>query len=164
MPRAFIGIGSNVNREQNILSGINELKGLGSDLAISTVFESKAYGFKGDNFYNLVIGMDTELSAYNFNLKLSGIEDQHGRERNVPRISSRTLDLDLLIYGDLINHDQELDVPRKDILTYAFVLKPLAEIAGELRHPETGMLIREIWESFEQGEQDLWPIEFNTVT
>ena len=136
---------------------------MGSSLAISTVFESKAYGFDGENFYNLVIGMDTELSAHILNSKLRGIEEQHGRVRNLPRFTSRTLDLDLLIYGDLVIHDQELVVPRDDILTYAFVLKPLAEIAGEFRHPETGMLIRDTWNSFEQGEQDLWPVEINTV-
>jgi 2-amino-4-hydroxy-6-hydroxymethyldihydropteridine diphosphokinase len=162
MATAYIGIGSNVDRDENIRSGIQQLAELGSELIISTVYESKAYGFIGDNFYNLTVGLDTDLSALELNKLLREIEDNHGRLRNVSRFSSRTLDLDLLIYGDLVRHDKELDVPRQDILTYAFVLKPLAEIASDFIHPESMLKISKIWESFNKKDQELWPVTLSS--
>ncbi|MGY8813494.1 MAG: 2-amino-4-hydroxy-6-hydroxymethyldihydropteridine diphosphokinase [Gammaproteobacteria bacterium] len=158
MAKAFIGIGSNVDRDHNIGSGINQLAKLDSNLIVSTIYESKSFGFTGDNFYNLAVGLDTRLPALDLNSLLREIEDKHGRLRNIPRFSSRNLDLDLLIYDDLVRHDKELDVPRQDIISYAFVLKPLAEIAADFIHPESGLKIGEIWESFNKPEQDLWPV------
>lgn len=161
MARAYIGIGSNVERESNIRAGISRLKELGSGLTISSVYESCAYGFDGDNFYNLVIGMETDVSPTTLAGLLREIEDEHGRTRNEPRYSSRTLDLDLLLYDDLIFHDDTLHLPREDILTCAFVLGPLAEIAGDIRHPESDIRISEIWKSFDRPEQKIWAVEFN---
>lgn len=160
MVRTYIGIGSNTDRDANIRSGMQALKTLGTSIVISTVYESKAYGFEGDDFYNLAVGFDTELEVVALNERLRGIEQQHGRARNVPRFSSRTLDLDLLLYGNLVRHDQIVDVPRGDILTCAFVLRPLAEIAGQLPHPESGIMISEIWKRFKRPDQQTWPVEF----
>ena len=161
MSTVFIGIGSNINPEENIRSGIQQLSELGSVLNISGVYESKAYGFVGDNFYNLAVAMETELPPRELNRMLREIEDNHGRLREIPRFTSRALDLDLLIYDDLINHDEEVDVPRQDILTYAFVIKPLAEIAGDIIHPESGAKLSEIWDSFNQSNQDIWPVKLD---
>ena len=162
MVRAYIGIGSNTARDKNIRSGLQALNQLGTNMTVSAIYESKSYGFEGENFYNLAVMLDTTLEAPELNNSLRMIEQQHGRERNVPRFSSRTLDLDLLLYGDLIRHDALIDVPRRDILTCAFVLGPLAEIAGKLVHPETGMAIGEIWNAFDRSDQQIWPVEFNT--
>lgn len=159
MVRAYIGVGSNVDREHNIRSGLRALAGLGPAIFISTIYESKAWGFEGDNFYNLAVGIDTELDATSLSTRLHEIEQQHGRMRNVPRFSSRTLDLDLLLFGDMVRHDSIVDVPRKDILTCAFVLRPLAEIAGQLQHPETGIRISAIWEAFDRPDQQTWPVK-----
>jgi 2-amino-4-hydroxy-6-hydroxymethyldihydropteridine diphosphokinase len=161
MVMAYIGIGSNVERDKNIRSGIAQLKQQGTELMISSVYESRAYGFDGDNFYNLVIGLETETSSLVLTGILREIEDRHGRTRNEPRFSSRTLDLDLLLYGDMICHDERLNLPRPDILTCAFVLGPLAEIAGHIRHPESGIMISEIWTAFNRPEQKIWPVSFN---
>ena len=161
LSRAYIGLGSNINRDRNICSGIKDLKSLGSNISISNIYESVAVGFKGDNFYNLVIGLDTEIPLNQFNSILREIEDRHGRLRDVPNFSSRTLDLDLLIYNDLVRHDEEIDVPRAEILKYAFVLRPLAEIAADLEHPEIGVPISELWKSFNNDGQELWPVEIH---
>jgi 2-amino-4-hydroxy-6-hydroxymethyldihydropteridine diphosphokinase len=142
---------------------MHELNHLGAGIVISTVYESRAYGFIGDNFYNLAVGLDTELAPAVLAGLLREIEDRHGRARNLPRFSPRTLDLDLLLYGDMVCHDEDLNVPRRDIMTCAFVLKPLTEIAGEIRHPESGLRIREIWEAFDRPDQDIWPVEFSVV-
>jgi len=164
MSSAYIGIGSNVDRDENIRSGISQLKQLGADLMISSVYESKAYGFAGNNFYNLVVGLKTEISPFALVSELREIEQQHGRTRVEPRFSSRTLDLDLLLYDDMICHDDRLNLPRSDILTCAFVLGPLAEIAGHIRHPETGIMIGDIWSSFRRPEQEIWIVNFNLET
>jgi 2-amino-4-hydroxy-6-hydroxymethyldihydropteridine diphosphokinase len=139
---------------------MHELQHLGTLERVSAVYESKAYGFAGDNFYNLAVRLATELAPGVLVLRLREIEDRHGRSRHVPRYSPRTLDLDLLLYGDMICHDATLDVPRRDILTCAFVLRPLADIAGDCVHPETGMRLREIWDKFNRPDQETWPAPF----
>lgn len=163
MPRAYIGVGSNIDRETNIRSGMQELQALGSVDRVSPVYESKAYGFEGENFYNLAVCLATDLVPAILVERLRHIEDRHGRARQVPRYSSRTLDLDLLLYGDMVCHDDKLDIPRKDILTCAFVLRPLADIAGACRHPEKGITLREIWAGFNRPGQDIWTVPFTPL-
>lgn len=160
MTRVYIGLGSNIERDANVRGGISELKKHFGDLVISSVYESPAYGFEGDNFYNLVAGFDTELSVEKLSAVLRDIEYAFGRKSNAIRFSSRTLDLDLLLYDDLIRHDEKFDLPRADIMHYTFTLCPLAEIAGEKRHPEIGQSFADLWQSFDKSNQDLWPVEF----
>ncbi len=157
----FIGIGSNVNREENIRTGVKSLRLLFGELLISPVYESKAYGFEGDNFYNLVIGIHTDSSPQMLLESMHEIENNHGRVRNLPTLLSRTLDLDLLIYGDLVCHTDELDIPRADIVDYSFILGPLADIAAEFAHPESGELISDIWQAFEKDDQEIWELDFS---
>jgi 2-amino-4-hydroxy-6-hydroxymethyldihydropteridine diphosphokinase len=134
----YVGVGSNIDRETNIRDGIHTLQEKFGKLTISSVYESKPFGFEGDNFFNLVVGFDTALSLEMVASTLREIEFQYGRERQEQRFLSRTLDLDLLLYGDLIRHDDDFDLPREDVKAYSFVLCPLAEIVGDLRHPEDG--------------------------
>lgn len=161
MPRVYIGVGSNINRDTNIRSAVVRLGELGWDLQVSPVYESKAYGFTGDNFYNLAVGMETELPPEALTDSLREIEDAHGRRRGEPKYSSRTLDLDLLVYGGLVRHDDILNVPRRDITGCAFVLRPLADIAGDLVHPETGEKIAAIWRAFDRPDQALWQVDID---
>ena len=160
MARAFIGVGSNVDRDNQIRSGIRRLRDMFGKILVSPVYESKAIGFEGENFYNLVVGIDTEISAAELTGTLRAIEYDHGRVRNITRYSPRTLDLDLLLYNDHVRHDGDVDVPREDIIKYAFVLCPLAEIAGELLHPETGESFADLWKAFDKNSQGLCRINF----
>ena len=160
MARAFIGVGSNVDRDNQIRSGVRRLRELFGELLVSSVYESKAVGFEGENFYNLVVGINTESGAAELAAELRDVEYEHGRVRNITRYSPRTLDLDLLLYNDLVRHDADVDVPREDVSKYAFVLCPLAEIAGELIHPETGESIADMWRSFDKGGQEICRINF----
>lgn len=162
MAAAYIGIGSNVNRDENIRAGLKAIRPLGTSMQVSSIYESKAYGFDSDNFYNLTVRLETSLDAETLNGKLRQIEQQYGRLRDVPRFSSRTLDLDLLLYDELVRHDVVLDIPRADILGCAFVLRPLAEIAGQLQHPETGITIKSLWDKFDSSQQPTWVVEFDT--
>lgn len=156
MPRVYVGIGSNIDRDTNIRRGIAALKNEFGDITVSRVYESAAYGFEGDNFYNLVAGFDTELSLDNLAEKLRAIEYAFGRKREHERFLSRTLDIDILLYGNLVRHDEEHDLPREDITSYAFVLCPLAEIAGNEIHPELGENYSGLWNNFHNSEQQIW--------
>jgi 2-amino-4-hydroxy-6-hydroxymethyldihydropteridine diphosphokinase len=91
---------------------------------------------------------------------LHDIEAEHGRTREGPRFSSRTLDIDLLTYDDLVTRDNGLELPRDEIIKNAFVLWPLAEIAAEENHPLLNKSYGELWQAFDKDKQSLWPVEF----
>lgn len=159
MARGYVSIGSNINRENNIRAAVDALRQHYGPLTISQVFESESVGFQGDNFYNLVVGFDTDESPHAIAHTLHGIEQTCGRKRGGSRFSDRTLDLDLLLYDDLVADEPGLQVPRDDILNYAFVLQPLAEIAPHLRHPVLGKCYAELWAGFDKSSNHLWPTD-----
>ena len=161
MPRVHIGIGSNVDRENSIRGAVRELAALYGPLTLSPVYESKAHGFEGDNFYNLVAGINTAEPIDRIKESLSHIELRFGRSHRENRFSARTLDLDLLLYGDIVRHDSQVNLPHPDIQRYAFVLRPLADIAPDLRHPETGLTYVRMWEQFDSGKQEIWKTDFD---
>ncbi len=161
MPRVFVGIGSNIEKERLLPSGIRQLHAYYHPLTVSTIYESPAIGFTGDSFYNVVAAFDTEDPLDRVLANLKNIENSHGRKRGHARFSPRTLDLDLLLYGDLVTRESALPIPHPDITQYAFVLRPLAEIAPDRRHPETGMTFKAMWRRFNQDNQLLSPVRIN---
>ncbi|MDX1251600.1 MAG: 2-amino-4-hydroxy-6-hydroxymethyldihydropteridine diphosphokinase [Gammaproteobacteria bacterium] len=160
MARVYISIGSNIDRQANIRSALAALRESFGQLTVSPVYESKAVGFAGDDFYNLAVGFDSTLDPLAINHILRDIEHHHGRVRGGSGWTSRTLDLDLLLYGDLISGSHGLTLPRGEITKYAFVLCPLAEIAGEERHPVSGMRYSDLWAAFDKAAQPLWRVDF----
>ena len=160
MATIYISLGSNINREENTRAGIAALKQAFGDLTLSAVYESEAVGFDGDAFYNMVIACDVSTSVHDTNQILRDIEDANGRDRSGPKFSSRTLDLDLLLYDDLILDENGLKLPRGEILKNAFVLWPLAEIAPQLIHPEVDASYAELWAAFDKSKEALYPIDF----
>lgn len=159
MTRAYISIGSNVEPLRNIRAAMDDLRREFGRMEASPVYESHAMGFAGDNFYNLVARFDTTQSAYLVNRILHRIEQQNGRERGLERFSARTLDLDLILYGDLCLNASGLCLPRPDILKYAFVLRPLADLAPEECHPVSGERYVDLWAAFDKGGQALWEVK-----
>lgn len=129
-------------------------------LILSSVYESEAVGFDGDNFLNLVAGLNTDEDVHTVADTLRKIEDDNGRDRSGPRFSARTVDLDLLLYDDLVIQEQGLQLPRDEITKNAFVLLPLEEIAPQLIHPLSGNTMCDHWMNFDKDSQKLWPIEF----
>jgi len=158
MARAYISIGSNIERESNIRAAVQALRDRFVTLTLSRVYENQPIGFKGENFYNLVAAFDTDESPETVTAILHDIERQHGRLRGPSRFSSRTLDLDLLLYDDLLCEQATMRLPRPEIDEYACVLRPLAELAPEARHPRNGETFTALWARFDQTKQPLFPV------
>ncbi|HEY9050857.1 MAG TPA: 2-amino-4-hydroxy-6-hydroxymethyldihydropteridine diphosphokinase [Gammaproteobacteria bacterium] len=161
MSRVFVSLGSNIDRETNTRAGIQALQEHYGELQLSSVYESEAVGFEGDNFFNMVIAFDTEEDVKQVATRLREIEASHGRDRNGPRFSSRTLDLDLLLFDDLVMHEPGVQIPRDEILKRAFVLWPLAEIAPQLKHPQEHITYAELWQAFDKSREILKPVPFS---
>jgi 2-amino-4-hydroxy-6-hydroxymethyldihydropteridine diphosphokinase len=151
MPKCFISIGSNIDKDKNTLISLQELKRHFGKLTISSIYESEPVGFTGDSFYNLVVGFNSELSIKEVAKQLRQIELDNGRTRNSQKFSPRTLDLDLILYNDLIINDGALQIPRDEIERYAFVLEPLAEIAPNLIHPISHISYADLWGKFDKS-------------
>ena len=160
MALVYVSIGSNVERETNIRSGVTALRQRYGRMLLSSVYDSEAVGFTGDNFYNLVAGFNTEESVERVILNLRSIEDDHHRQRQADRFSPRTLDIDLLLYDDQVLDKPGLKLPRDEILTSGFVLGPLAEIAGDSLHPVKKRTYRTLWQEFDRASQPMHRVDF----
>lgn len=160
MAQVYVSIGSNIDRERNIGLALQRLADDFGPLQQSSVYESDAVGFDSAPFYNLVVGFVTDESPEILQNYLHEIEAVSGRERTAA-LTARTLDLDLLLYDDLVLEQGRLVLPRADITRYAFVLYPLAEIAPEARHPVSGERYSDLWAAFDDPGQVLsrvdWP-------
>lgn len=159
MARVYVSIGTNIDRARHVRTALDALSATYGPLQCSPVYETAAVGFEGDDFYNLVVGFDTDASPAEVAARLHAIEDDNDRMRTGPRFSARTLDLDLLLYDDLVLEEGRLQLPRDEITRHAFVLKPLADIAGERRHPLTGKTYAQLWAEFDAAGQAIRAVE-----
>lgn len=155
MSIVYLGLGSNNQPEENLRLCAVELRRRFSVLSISPVYRNKAIGFDGEDFLNAVACVETAMSPTEVCHELEEIHALSGRERGESAFVSRTLDIDLLLYDDLIIDEPPVRVPRGDVLDYAFVLGPLAEIAPDYVHPTTGRPIAAHWAEFEPGPAPL---------
>ena len=151
---AYLGLGSNQNAESNMRSGIAELSARFGQIEISPIYRSPAVGFSGEDFLNAAARIRTDLEVGELKAWLTELEDRHGRDRSLPKFSNRSLDVDILLYGDHVGDFDGLALPRDEILKYAHVLKPLADIAPDLKHPATGQTFADHWLNF-RGDRTL---------
>lgn len=149
MATVYLGLGSNVSPEANLGLAIRELEKRYGELAMSATYRSAAVGFDGADFLNLAVCLQTEDSPLAICDAVGLIHDLAGRVRGSDKWESRTLDIDLLLYDDLVIDERPVRVPREDILRYSFVLRPLAELAPDQVHPVTGMTMLEHWQEFD---------------
>lgn len=158
MARVYVSIGSNIERAANIRAAVQALRAHFGTLTLSNVYENQPIGFEGENFYNLVAAFDTDESPEAVTAILHAIEQQCGRQRTPSRYTSRTIDLDLLLYNSLVSEQDTLRLPRREVDEYACVLRPLAELAPAMRHPRTGETFTDLWARFDQRSQPLTPV------
>jgi len=115
--------------------------------------------FKGSPFFNLVVGIETPLAVGALQHSIKAIEDQNGRVRGGPKFSPRTLDIDILIYDSLVGEHDGVHLPRDEILTNAFVLWPLSDVAADELHPQLKQTYRDLWAGYDKSKQALWPVQ-----
>ncbi|MCF6225096.1 MAG: 2-amino-4-hydroxy-6-hydroxymethyldihydropteridine diphosphokinase [Xanthomonadales bacterium] len=159
MAVVYLGLGSNTEPEAHLKIAIDWLQVKFSGLALSPAYRSTSVGFEGDDFINLGARIETDLDPLPLKQLLTAFEDSNGRDRSTPRFSDRVIDIDILLYNQTISDDAKLILPREEILHYAHVLRPLAELAPELIHPRLGQTMREIWQAFDGNRSYLSPAE-----
>ncbi len=160
MPQVFLGLGSNVNSQVNITAALDALSEHFDSLQISTVYQSESVGFSGSHFLNLVVGIQTQLSIAQLLVCLKEIEDINGRCRTGPKFSPRTIDIDILTYGDSSGLQDGIFLPREEITENAFVLLPLSELAPDYLHTGCQKTIAMLWAGYDKSLQKLWPVSF----
>ena len=143
--RAYISVGSNVEPVRHIEGAMRALVSRYGRVRASRTYQTPAAGFEGEDFLNLVLGIETDEPIADVMAFLREVETAEGRVRGGPRFAPRTLDLDLLTYGDTVSAQPGPVLPRADILEYNFVLGPLAELAGAETHPAVGRTYAELW-------------------
>ncbi len=155
MAKVYLSLGSNQDAAYHIAACVNALRQRYQVNDISPVYESEAVGFVGDNFLNLVVLIDTELSVRELSDQLKALEDRYGRDRSAARFSGRTLDVDILTYDQKVGCLEGVELPRDEILTNAFVLQPLVDIAAEEVHPVLNKTYAQLWAEYDK-QQKLW--------
>ena len=155
MAKIYLGLGSNELPEKNLAIAIQQLEIRFGFIERSKIYQGPAVGFDGDDFFNLVVGLQSNMSPIDICNEIECIHDFIGRERGKSKWGPRSIDIDLLLYDELIIDEPSLKVPRSDILNYSFVLKPIAEIAPHFIHPLTGITLLEHWKSFVKKDQPL---------
>jgi 2-amino-4-hydroxy-6-hydroxymethyldihydropteridine diphosphokinase len=153
MPVAYLGIGSNLDAEENIQLAVRELRERFSVQKISTVYRSKALGFAGADFLNMVVSIETKISPTVLCGQLEQIHELAGRRRQSEKFIARTLDIDLLLYDQLVVNEAPVRLPRKDVLQYSFVIAP------DYRHPETGKSLLQHWQEFDAAAHALTAVD-----
>lgn len=160
MVEVFLSLGSNMDRERHIPEALAELGALFGPLTVSSLYESEAVGFVGAPFFNLVVKFCSDLSAGEIARMLREVEVAHGRTGESRKFESRALDIDLILYGDQIIEEGGLRLPREEIVRYAFMLEPMAEIAPRFRHPRLGLDFAQLWRLFDKSQSRQRRMEF----
>jgi 2-amino-4-hydroxy-6-hydroxymethyldihydropteridine diphosphokinase len=163
MTAVYVAAGSNVEPERNLARACGQIAKQWPDARFSRAYRNAAVGFEGPEFINLVVGFTTDQALGDVLATLHGIEHECGRPRNAPKWASRTMDLDILLYGDLIEKTAEYTVPRPDLLKRPFMLGPMAEIAPYVRHPLIHKTMAELWSEFDRAAHEMTPVEIEEV-
>ena len=161
MASVYVGLGSNAANDQYVRAGLDELTYLFGRLVLSPAYESESVGFEGDNFLNIVVRFQTEMPFANVCLCLRGIERGICATQANGHFSNKLLDIDLLLFDDLVGVFNRVVLPRPEILNHAYVLLPLSQIASNQMHPVEKKSYAQLWRTFDEGSQKLWQVPFS---
>jgi 2-amino-4-hydroxy-6-hydroxymethyldihydropteridine diphosphokinase len=164
MSNVYVAIGSNVNAAENVAKAARELKRIFPDARFSSWYRNQAVGFEGDDFINGVVGFTTDLPLHSVIAQLHAVEALCDRPRDAPRWAPRTMDLDVLLYDDLVCSEPKLKLPRPDLLKRPYMLGPLAEISPEVVHPTAQQTIGELWARFDHQSHAMTRVELEETT
>lgn len=156
--RVYVAAGSNVDPVANLRRALAALRAAFPGLVASNAYSNTAIGFEGDDFVNLVVGFDTDASLADVLAVLHAIEAQCGRPREAPKWAPRSMDLDVLLFGDRVGEFPGAKLPRPDLVRRAYMLGPLAEIAPDVVHPTLGVTIGELWQRFDRAAHAMTPV------
>ncbi|HEX2585284.1 MAG TPA: 2-amino-4-hydroxy-6-hydroxymethyldihydropteridine diphosphokinase [Steroidobacteraceae bacterium] len=158
MPDVYVAVGSNIEPQMNIQTALSALKRRIGTFTASRAYRNASQGFEGPEFINMVIGFETELTLTEVLSILQAVEGLCGRPRKAPKFAPRTLDLDLLLYGDMTCSTPAVTLPRPDLIKRSYMLGPLAEIAPNRVHPTLKQTIGDLWKEFGQATHQLEPV------
>lgn len=147
MEKVYLSLGSNLeDRLLHLTSAITQIKELSvGKIKVSSIYSSEAVGYFSENdYYNLVVKIFTDLDPKDLLQKINQIEEKEGRVRNGD-LSDRTLDIDIIFYGDHVINDSKLVIPHPRMQNRNFVLLPLLELDPDLVHPVLGKSIVELY-------------------
>ena len=144
MATIWFSVGSNVNKEKNVRFAIKQLRKRFGELILSDVYQTKAVGFIGNDFYNLVGCFKSDLSIAQIRGIFDQLEQNTGRIKTGQQFEDRTLDIDILLYDQIQYQDDRISIPHPDVLECDFVLLPLSELNPDFTHPETGKTLKQI--------------------
>lgn len=145
----YLCLGSNIEPRRHLAFAVNKIKSDFSSTKISSVYATPAVGFEGDDFLNLAVELKTQVSLAELLAYTDELEQQAGRVR-VKRgnFDSRTLDVDVVLYGNLVGMHEGREWPSEDLTEYGHILMPLAEIAADMREPLSGQSFKQLWNRF----------------
>lgn len=163
MPQVYVAAGSNIEPERHLAIATRELERQFPGARFSPWYRNRAVGFEGEDFVNFVAGFATDLAVDEVLQRLHAIEALCGRPRAAPRWAPRSMDLDVLLYGDRVCQQPHLELPRPDLLKRAYMLGPLADLAPDLVHPTEKRTIGELWQRFDRAAHELVRVHANTA-
>jgi len=151
----YVAAGSNVDPVRHLQLAVRELRQLYPQLKVSPAYRNKAVGFEGDDFVNLVVGFQTSLTPEQVRQQLQQVEAACGRAPDAPKWAPRTMDLDILLFGDLVSNTPGLVVPRPDLIRRPYMLKPMMDIGPDVLHPVSGKSIGQLWREFDSAAHEM---------
>jgi 2-amino-4-hydroxy-6-hydroxymethyldihydropteridine diphosphokinase len=158
VPSVFVAAGSNVRPEEHLSLALSEIERIYAPLRVSPAYRNRAVGFEGDDFINLVVGFETEDPIERVRERLQAVEAACGRPPGAPRWAPRTMDLDVLLYGDRVSDEPGLVTPRPDLVRRPYMLKPMVDLEPDLLHPTLGKTMKALWSELDTGDHEMAPV------